>query len=235
MRPHDYSPEWYATFLDGIAPSQTAGEVDFIVRQLPLATHPSILDMCCGPGRHANELARRGYRVLGIDINAAQVARAAADAPTGATFQTHDMRDLRSLGREYDAVINLWASFGYFDEGTNERVLDDIARILRPGGRAIFDVYNREHVRGMPSSATFERAGVTVRTKRSWKGKRMRVQLTYGTGAGDDFDWHVYTPAELSAACRAAGLETVLTCAWFREATPASADHARMQLVLEKR
>ncbi len=63
----------------------------------------------------------------------------------------------------------------------------------------------------------------------------MRVQLAYGTGAGDDFEWQVYTPGELAAAAKVAGMDTLLACAWFTEATPASAEHARMQLVFQRR
>jgi 2-polyprenyl-3-methyl-5-hydroxy-6-metoxy-1,4-benzoquinol methylase len=235
MPKHDFSPEWYSIFLNNIPATQTDSEVAFIARQFPLETHRRILDICCGPGRHANPLARLGYEVLGIDNNAAQIARAKADPPATATFHTHDIRDLRSLGEEFDGVINMWASFGYFDDATNQRILGDIAAMLRPGGRVILDVYNRDHMRRLAASETAERSGVTVRTKRSWAGNRMRVVLTYGTGAGDDFDWYVYTPSELAGACRRVGLEPVLMCAWFKEDLPAAAEHARMQLVLERR
>jgi len=235
MPSHDYSPDWYAIFLDAIPATQTEAEVAFIARQLPLESHASLLDLCCGPGRHANLLASRGYQVLGIDNNAEQIARATAQAHVGASFHTHDIRDLDTLSGEFDGIVNLWASFGYFDDTTNARIVQNIARRMRPGGRAIIDVYNREHMRNLPGSETSDRAGVTVRTRRSWSGNRMRAVLTYGTGAGDDFEWRLYTPDELAQLGAAAGLETVLACAWFTESMPASAEHARMQLVLERR
>jgi SAM-dependent methyltransferase len=237
MPSHDYSRHWYAIFLDAIPAKQTEAEVAFIARQLPLESHTSLLDLCCGPGRHANLLASRGYRVLGIDNNAEQIARATEQAAAGASFHTHDIRDLDTLPGEgeFDGVVNLWASFGYFDDATNQRIVQNIARRMRPGGRAIIDVYNREHMLKLPATETSERAGATVRTRRSWRGKRMRAVLSYGTGAGDDFEWRLYTPDELAELCAAAGLEPVLACAWFTEAIPASAEHARMQLVLERR
>ena len=234
MPTHDYSPEWYSIFLDVISPAQTEAEIAFIMRQLPLESYPAILDLCCGPGRHAIPLARRGYRVLGIDNNAAQISRAAALAPPGSAFQTHDVRDLASLTGEFDGVINMWASFGYFDDATNSEILRQVSARLRPGGRAIFDVYNRDHMRTVPASEATERQGNAVKTKRRWLGNRLRVELTYGTGAGDEFEWHVYTPSEFTAACAAAGLETVLSCSWFDESLPASVEHARMQFVLER-
>jgi SAM-dependent methyltransferase len=237
MSTPDYSPEWYSIFLDVISPTQTADEVAFIERNIPVESHRVLLDLCCGPGRHAIPLAQRGYHVLGIDNNAAQIARAAARAPEGgrATFHTHDARDLSSLSGEFDGVINMWASFGYFDDATNFEMLRQICARLRPGGRALFDVYNRDHMRMVPASEATERQGNAVRTKRRWLGNRLRVELTYGTGAGDEFEWHVYTAQEFSDVCAAAGLATVLSCTWFDESRPPSAEHARMQFVLERR
>ena len=230
-----FSADWFSIFLDAIPPAQTDAEVAFITRQLPLASHPSILDVCCGPGRHAIPLARHGYRVLGIDTSGAQVSRAAAAAPTNAAFRTHDMRQLDSLNETFDGVINLWASFGYFDDATNESVLRQITARLRPGGRAIIDLYNREHMITMPPIDVAARSGVHVRTERSWSGSRLKVLLQYSTGAGDEYEWHVYTPAEFASLCVGAGLEPTLSCAWFTESMPASAEHARMQFVLQRR
>jgi SAM-dependent methyltransferase len=235
MPTHDYSPEWYSIFLDVISPTQTAEEVAFVARNIPLASHPTLLDICCGPGRHAIPLAERGYHVTGIDNNASQIARANARAQRGATFHTHDVRDLASLGGEYDGVINMWASFGYFDEATNFEILRQVRGRLRDGGRAIVDVYNRDHMRNVPANEATERQGNAIKTKRRWSGDRLRVELKYGSGAGDEFEWHVYTPSEFADVCAAAGLATVLSCSWFNEAQQPSAEHARMQFVLERR
>ena len=235
MTPNSFTTEWFSIFLDAIPPEQTAAEVAFITRQLPLGSHRSILDVCCGPGRHAIPLARHGYNVLGIDANDAQVSRAAAAAPSNASFRTHDMRQLDSLSEVVDGVINLWASFGYFDDATNESILRQIAARLRHGGRAIIDLYNRDHMITMPAIDVAERSGVNVRTERSWSGKRLRVRLQYSTGAGDEYEWHVYTPSEFASLCASVGLEPMTICAWFTESLAVSAEHARMQFVVERR
>ncbi len=235
MQTHEYSSAWYATFLETIPAAQTASEVAFIKRQMPLVSYGKILDVCCGQGRHANQLALAGYRLVGIDNNAAALERARQTAPNTVTYREGDMRRLEELGETFDAVINLWASFGYFDDATNEVVLRQIASVLRPGGRALIDVYNREHMLRLPETDTAERAGTVVTTRRSWLGNRFRVELAYATGGGDCFEWRVYTPHELSQLCAAAGLDTLLMCAWFTESLPTSAEHARMQLVLERR
>lgn len=234
MQAHEYSAKWYSTFLETIPAEQTASEVAFISRQMPLVSHSSILDICCGPGRHANRLALGGYRVVGIDNNADALVRARAAAPASATYREGDMRRLDLLGERFDGVINLWASFGYFDDATNEAVLRQIAAALRPGGRAVIDVYNREHMLTLPASDTTERTGARVATKRTWLGNRLRVNLIYATGGSDEFEWRLYTPSEFSQVCNSVGLETLLACAWFNESLPASAEHARMQLVVQR-
>jgi len=235
MPSQEYSPEWYAAFLETIPAGQTASEVDFITRQMPPTEYGRILDICCGQGRHANPLAQAGYRVLGIDTNEAALERARAQAPKTAAYRNGDMRRLDALGDRFDGAINLWASFGYFDDATNEEVLRQMAGVLRPGGRALIDVYNRDHMRKLPETEITERAGTRVSTKRSWSGDRFRVELTYATGNRDEFEWRLYTADELSRLCDLVGLDTVLACAGFNESLPPSVAHARMQLVLERR
>ena len=154
---NEFSREWYERFLAPIPEQSTAAEVALLERQLPAAEFPRLLDVCCGPGRHAHMLAARGYRVLGVDANAEAVARAQQDALPGASYRVLDMRDLDSLGERFDGVTNLWHSFGYFDDGTNEGVLRAMGRRLRPGGRVVIDVYNREHIATLPLVETYER------------------------------------------------------------------------------
>jgi SAM-dependent methyltransferase len=71
-----YSPTWYELFLQPIAPEQTEREAAFVARWLPLPAYSAVLDLCCGQGRHARALARRGYRVTGVDANAVALAAA---------------------------------------------------------------------------------------------------------------------------------------------------------------
>ncbi len=223
MEPAQFSQEWYETFLDQIPREQTKAELAFIERQLPLLSHPSILDVCCGSGRHANALAQRGYRVLGLDTNAGAVAQAREAAPAGASFQGLDMRELHSLPHTFDGVINLWASFGYFDDATNEAILRQIAEKLRRGGRAIIDLYNRDHMLTLPAEESAERGGVTIRTTRRWLGNQLKVRLEYGSGGGDEFEWRLYTPDEFLGVAKSIGLQPLVSCAWFTESMAPSA------------
>jgi SAM-dependent methyltransferase len=150
----DVDPRWYdgffeAEWLDYLAlpgdPAVTVRGVEFIVEQLALEPDDSVLDVACGRGRHSVELARRGFHVTGIDLSprSLELARAAAaEAGIEVEFRRLDMRELDYDG-VFDAAINVFTSFGYFEEDNeNERVLHGIARALRPGGRFLIDTIN---------------------------------------------------------------------------------------------
>lgn len=125
----------------------TAAEVDGIERILHLRKGARVLDLGCGAGRHALELARRGYAVTGYDLSEdlLKAARSAADAAgRKADFVRGDMRDLR-FRAEFDAVINMFSSFGYFDAaGEDRKVLGGVARALKARGKFLMERFNRE-------------------------------------------------------------------------------------------
>src|SRR3982751_1143036 len=108
---NEYSPTWYELFLQPITPEQTEREAAFVARWLPLPAYTSVLDLCCGPGRHARVLAERGYRITGVDTNVAALAAARRVSDAAITYIQHDMRRLAELPGEFDAIICLWQSF----------------------------------------------------------------------------------------------------------------------------
>ncbi|HEX9728896.1 MAG TPA: class I SAM-dependent methyltransferase [Gemmatimonadales bacterium] len=232
--PNTYSTRWFELFLDPIDRDQTAREVAFVARHLPLPHYRRVLDVCCGSGRHALPLAARGYEVTGIDNNRDTVEAARSRAGGTARFLEHDMRRLDLIDGEFDGCLILWQSFGHFDQDANTGVLRQVRQKLRPGGRLILDVYNRDAVTQLPKRRTFEQGTITVRETRSWTGSRLTVELDYGGSGGDRFSWHVFTPDELTSLTHDMGLELLQSCTWFDETRPPSAEHARMQLVLEK-
>jgi len=227
-----YSDHWYSIFMRPIGISQTQAEVDFITRHLPIAEFRSIIDLCCGTGRHASLLASHGYQVLGLDSNTKAIAEAQSSANERLKFLVHDMRQIALLPGSYDAVMNLWQSFGYFDEATNRDILRQIADKLNPGGRLVLDIYNRDFFQNHEGSRTFEKEGMTVTEEKQMTGPRLQVTLTYNEGESvDRFDWHLYTVSELSELLSGFGFREILACSDYSENVAPSPLKPRMQLV----
>jgi SAM-dependent methyltransferase len=232
---NEFSETWFAVFAAGMPPGRTTAEVAFLARHLPRPGFTTLLDVCCGHGRHAHALAADGYEVLGVDVNARAIATARRVSSPRLRFVERDMRDLRSIDEQFDGALNLWHSFGYFDDETNAGILTTVLSLLRPGGRLIIDLYNRDHLLLLPPREAMERNGMRIETRRSWEGNRHRVHLTYGDGAATgEFEWRIYSPAEVEYLARAVGFDVVCSCAWFSESRPPSSADALMQFVLQR-
>ena len=127
--------------------ARTVAEVDSLRRLLSIGPGASILDLCCGIGRHSLELARRGYHVTGVDRTQAYIEKAceaAAQEGLAAVFAVADMRDCWEPCK-YDAVVNLFGSFGYFEDPEDDRsVVANAFASLRPGGRFLIETMGKE-------------------------------------------------------------------------------------------
>lgn len=133
-----FSPERLAA-----APS----DVDAIVGLLGVAPGAKILDLCAGPGGHAIEFARRGFEVTAVDRTSFYVERARRSAQEAAVAIEFVEEDMRRFQREsaFDAVVNLYTSFGYFEDPVeNRRVAENIRISLKPDGAALFELVGRE-------------------------------------------------------------------------------------------
>lgn len=141
---------WYEDFFHGIAldlwrkafpPEQTRLEVDFLERTLGLQPGARVLDVPCGGGRHAVELASRGFRVTGVDLSreAIEEARERAAARRLAVEWRHaDMRDLEWQA-EFDAAFCFGNSFGYLEPGGMREFVRALSGALKPAGRFVLD------------------------------------------------------------------------------------------------
>ena len=133
-------------------------DVVLLMRLLELDEGTEVLDAPCGWGRHANRLAARGCRVVGLDNDPICLDRAREEASATGVEVGYVEGDLRALPFEdgrFDAVLNWRTSFGFFEEEGNRGQLAEFARVLRPGGRLAMDLHNRDDVlRRMPARGT---------------------------------------------------------------------------------
>jgi SAM-dependent methyltransferase len=150
-------PDWYAdaySAATSLLPwnDDPDGDLDRALRMLEPLSGSRILDLGCGCGHHALELARRGFSVVGVDISEDLVAYADEVAFAndeegwdrgGLHFVRSDLRDLTFAG-EFDVVLNLHdGAIGYLeDDAENRRTFEAIARSLRPGGRTLMQIPN---------------------------------------------------------------------------------------------
>lgn len=136
-------------------------EVKRMIEWLQLPAGSEVLDLCCGMGRHSMALHEFGYNVTGVDLSPVLLQEAGKLNKEGRVrFLQGDMRNV-PLRQKFDAVVNLFTSFGYFDEDEeNERVLCEIQRLLKPAGQGKFIIdymnpnYVQEHL--VPYSSRME-------------------------------------------------------------------------------
>lgn len=157
--------EDYLRTLPLLRPEQTLREVEFISDSLRLAAGHEVLDVACGYGRHAIELVQRGINVTGLDLSLPLLIRAADEAQRRAlsvNFVHADMREM-AFERQFDGAYCMLTSFGYFEEDVNLRVAERIARALKPGGRFLLDLINRDYlISDLPARVWWEGTGCVV-------------------------------------------------------------------------
>jgi SAM-dependent methyltransferase len=202
------SSHWFEAIADHLGSAYlrysftkgTVQEVDHVVGALGLTAGSRVLDVGCGPGRHAHELARRGIVVHGIDIAATFVDLARRDAPAGATFERLDARAL-AFDAEFDAVVCLCqGAFGLMTAtGDDGVVVAGMARALRPGGRLALSAFNAYFAVRYHEAATFDAdSGVAH--------ERTEVRDPAGRVAEVDLWTGCYTPRELRLLLGAHGM-----------------------------
>lgn len=209
----DSSEHWYRTFFThdfnefwrrAVPPEITSAEVASVQRSLGVAPPARLLDVPCGSGRHALQLAALGYRVTGIDLSEDAIAHARAAGGT-AEFRCADMRELPADER-FDGALCLGNSFGYLPDAGMADFVAALASVLKPGARLVIDT-------GLVAEAIFanwrdgreHRLGdIQVESSAGFDPVRGRLQVTYrltrGGGTTEQRTSHrVYTVRELAA------------------------------------
>jgi SAM-dependent methyltransferase len=154
--------EDYLYFYGAPLEAQADSNVDLIWRLLELEPGMEVLDLACGHGRLANRLAGRGCRMTGLDATPLFLDRARRDATARQVSVTYVQGDMRALPwtGQFDRVINWFTAFGYFSDADNQRVLAEVARTLKPGGRFAIELNNRDRtIRDFQPASVMERNG----------------------------------------------------------------------------
>ena len=185
----------------------TKQEIDFLVEALPLVGGDRVIDIGCGPGRHCNELAIRGYKAFGIDISETFIEQASASAVEGASFRRLDARLLQDeieLHGKFDVAICLCqGAFGVMlDDSDDLDVLRGAAAVLRPGGLLALSAFNSYFSIRHHTDAQFD-------VDRGVSHERTALRNPAGEEMETDLWTGCYTPRELRMACSIVGLEVV--------------------------
>ncbi len=193
-------------------------EAEQIISLTSVHTGANILDLCCGPGRHTLELARRGFRLTGVDLIPAHIKTGIKKASQERLRVEWIQEDMRTFIRPgfYDTVLMMYTSFGYFkDENENQQVLDNIFASLKQDGVLIIELMGKEVLARIFQERDWsEKDGLiflqerSVRDDWSWidnrwmvyDGKKMH-EFTFG-------HW-VYSASELKAIIKKSGFGSV--------------------------
>ena len=211
--------EWQE-FFDGHAPEymkncftqNTLAEVDFLIEEMGIPAGGSVLDVGCGTGRHAVELAKRGYRVTGVDLSAGMLAeaeKAAREAGVNVEFVQANAAEFQT-DKRFDAVVCLcegaFCLMGPDDDPVDRdiAILRNISAALKPGAKFILTALNglryaRQYGREDAESGAFDPVTMTEVSTMEYEtpdGKKNVVTRERG-----------YVPTELALMCRIAGLE----------------------------
>jgi len=154
--------------------------IELIHTYLKISPRINILDLCCGQGRHALQLAQSGYKVYGMDLSRQllQVAKFRKTEDQNAYFVQADMRYLPTY-QAFDLLLNLFTSFGYFESDVeNISVFHQFFHALKKGGNFVFDYFNTRHV--IENLVPFEKDQVgdlKIEIKRCIKGSRVQKRI----------------------------------------------------------
>ncbi|MGI8793407.1 MAG: class I SAM-dependent methyltransferase [Acidimicrobiales bacterium] len=180
----------------------TEQEVAFLIDAIGLRPGQVVLDVGCGPGRHANALGDRGLQVVGIDLAPAFVTLGTNTASDGAAFAVGDARHLPVRGRHFDAAICLCqGGFGLLGREDPD-VLNEIAASVRPGGSVVFSAFSSYFmVRHLEETDAFDADAGVNREETTVKDASGGREATF------PFETSCFTPRELRLLVAAAGLE----------------------------
>ncbi len=216
--------QWWSVFFSGLCleyvqhardEERTRAELGFIQESMGLSTRARVLDVPCGSGRLALEMAAWGYQATGIDQSAELIEvakREAVERGLEVDLRQGDMRRLPEDGT-YDGAICFWNSFGYFDDAGNLDFLCSVSRSLKPGGRLALDTPLLETMLmdAVQEPRVWERAGdLLALEERAYDHENGRLESTWtfirdGQREVREMSMRLYTYRELITMLEQAG------------------------------
>lgn len=197
--------DYLFAYGDELTAERSDAEVATLVTLLELDSPLRILDLACGFGRHANRLAALGHAVTGVDLMPGflEIARREAAAMgVQVDYRRGDMRCV-SFAEEFDRVLLLFTGFGYFADDENEQAIANMARALKPGGRLMFDVPNRDTILvGLPPADVINKDGDLLINRFSFdpltgRFHNRRIVIRDGVRKDKPFSIRLYNATEL--------------------------------------
>jgi len=183
----DSNPGWFAEWFDSPYyhilyknrdDSEAEGFMDKLSVFLNIQFEETILDMPCGKGRHARYLNQKGYDVTGMDLSENSIKQATVFENVRLKFSVHDMR--QPIAGAYDYILNLFTSFGYFDDAENIMVLSHMKNALKPDGRLVIDFMNTPKViESLVLEEVKELEGIAFELKRGVKSGQIVKEIAF--------------------------------------------------------
>lgn len=233
--------EYLHFYADTLREEGTPWQVGWIERELDLAPGARIVDLGCGHGRHTNELARRGYQVLGVDLVMGFLDVARAEARTEGLTVDYALGDVRGLGvvESFEHAICLFDAFGFLDDAGNEEYLRAAHQALVPGGSLLLDVRNRDWiVRNILPVTVLDKGDDLMIDRHTFdtaSGRLVdrRTYLRAGRARSVTFSIRLYSLGELTLLLRSAGF--TVERAWGGwDGSPVSLAKNRMLVLARK-
>lgn len=188
-------------------------EVTALMGRLALPGGARVLDVCCGAGRHMLTLADLGFDVWGLDLSPQLLAEAVAHEAIADRLVRADMRAL-PFGAVFDAALNLFTSFGYFQQDAeNAGAMRQIIGTLKPGGRLVVDLIHRAHLEAnLIAESEQQIEDMQLHARRAIVGNRV-VKRTTVKKADDRREFvesvRLYGPDEITALLNACDVEQI--------------------------
>jgi SAM-dependent methyltransferase len=179
----------------------------------------AVLDLCCGPGRHSLALAKRGIRVTAVDRSEFLLSRAKTEAARLSLEIEFVLDDMRQFVRShsYSLILNMFTSFGYFDDKEDDlTVLRNAYQSLKPGGAMLIDVLGKEPLarKYQPISSTQGADGILLIERHEicedWTRCRNEWILVKGaTAKSFNFQTRLYSGQEMKDIMLLTGFKDV--------------------------